>query len=369
METYDPKAFVLEDNGMTSLYEYIASAVVDGGLPADFSLPALTEDENGINWADGALDGVTLYHMGIPEISRDDHTLVTDAVRAAAKRDYDLADSLFKMLGSHLKAIVVIDDLQSYILDNQSKLDSRNLFEYGMHLLFESDDRECVKFGLSLLELFKTAAGDGLRDAVRTIGLSDEFALFAIFVMLQWEDGNNEVWQLAKKVHGWGRIHAVEYIDPDPEEIREWLLTEGVHNDVMPAYSALTCWIKSEAESVLRGGPSREEFTGIRDIIGGLLDEGPVPGISALTDRDEIISVFLEAADTMELTLDDYEVIYGILSYYTEEYSDKCPIALVCKKLLHTYHCRCLILDAVKQGKCIDMAIGTGVDVSRYWPG
>ena len=32
----------------------------------------------------------------------------------------------------------------------------KNLFEYAIHLLFESDNRECLKFGLSLLELFKT---------------------------------------------------------------------------------------------------------------------------------------------------------------------------------------------------------------------
>lgn len=280
------------DNVMTSLYEHIASAVVDGELPRDFSLPVLTENENEIKWADGAQDGVTLYHMTIPEISEDDRVLISDAVRAASNRDYDLADDLFKMIGRHLQAIVIIDDLQSYIVENQSKLNGKNLFEYALHLLFESDDRECVKFGLSLLELFDTDGKENLKKAIRTIGLSDEFALFAIFVMLRWKDGNNEVWQLAKKVHGWGRIHAVERIEPDTEEIRKWLLMEAVHNDVMPAYSALTCWNKSEAETILRGDPSREELAAIGDIIEGLLDEGPVPGISALQNSDEIISVY-----------------------------------------------------------------------------
>ena len=351
---------------MTSLFEYISSSVVDGELPEDFSLPDITEDEDEIKWADGAQEGVFLYHMVPPELSKDDRTLISDAVRAASMRDYDLADSLFKMLSGRFQAIEVVDDFQPYITNNQRKLNTRNLFEYAMHLLFESDDRECVKFGLAMLELFKTDSKDDLKEAIRTIGLSDEFALFVIYVMLTWEDGNHEIWELAKKVHGWGRIHAVEQIEPKTEEIRHWLLTEGVHNYVMPAYSALTCWNKSGAADVLRRGPSKEEFTGIGAILSALLDEGPVGGISDVEDCDELISIYLEAAGTMELTLDDYEVIYAIYSFYRDEVSEKCPIALTCKKLLHTYHARCLILDAVKEGKCIEMAAGTGVDVSRY---
>ena len=350
---------------MASLHEYISSAVVNGELPADFSLPD-TGDRGAVKWADGAMDGVTVYHTHIPELSKDDHTLMSDAVRAAGQGDYDLADSLFKMLGSRLRAITVIDEMQNFIMENHSKLNPTKLFHYASRLLYESDDRECVKFGLSLLELLRTDNNDKLRDAVRTIGLSDEFTLFAVFVMLRWADGNNEVWELAKKVHGWGRIHAVERLEPDTEEIRRWILREGVHNNVMPAYSALTCWHKSGAEEILRGDPTKEEFSAIGDIITGLLDEGPVAGISAIGNYDEILSVFLDDARNMELTLEDCEVIYGILEYYRETVSDKCPIAVQCRTLLHTYHARCLIIDAVKQGKCLEMAAGTGVDITKY---
>ena len=340
----------------SSLFEYVSSALVNGELPGDFSLPDNAEGEAAIKWADGALDGVTLYHTSMPEVSEDDHILMTDAIRAAAKRDFSLADDLFKMLARHLRAIVVLEDLQDYIAENHSKLDPNNLFDYGMHLLFESEDKEGVKFGLSLLELFKTDKMSKLKTAVRTIGLSDEFTLFAIFVMHHWTDGNNEIWELAKKTHGWGRIHAIDHLDPDTEEIRHWLLTDGVHNDVMPAYSALTCWEKSGAEEVLRNNPSYEELRGIGDIIEGLLDEGPVTGISGIEDPDECISLYLDAARSVELTLDDYVVIYGIRTYYRELISDKCPIALKCRTLLDTYRAWCLIKDAAARGEYVEMA-------------
>lgn len=302
---------------MTSIYEYIASAVTDGELPEGFSLSEMKETGKEIRWADGARDGVWLYHSVIPEMYDEEYILMSDAVRAAGMGDRDLADALFRMLGKQTRAIFVINELHSYLLENQKTLDPEALYEYGTHLLFESDDTESVKFGLSLLGLIRTGRKEGLRDAVRTIGLSDEFSLFAILVMLGWQDGNHEVWQLAKKIHGWGRIHAVDRIEPDTEEIRKWILTEGVHNDVMPAYSALTCWEKADAGTVLRKGPTREEFTGIRDILDGLIDEGPVLGISGIENRNEIIELFLRTAETFDLTQEDREAVLRISGYIT----------------------------------------------------
>ena len=352
---------------MASLFEHIASAVVDGELPEGFSLPDETKDGHVLKWADGALDGVTIYHTMIPEVSKEELTLISDAVRAASKKEYELADRLLKMLEEKTRIINAADALKSFVIDNHSELNANNLFDYGMHLLFDSEDREDVKFGLSLLENFKTDKLDDLKEAVRTVGLSNEFTLFAVLIMLRWEHGNDEIWQLAKKVHGWGRIHAIERIEPETEEIRRWLLTEGIHNDVLPAYSALTCWNKSNAEEAVKSGLSREEFTGVRDIIDGLLDEGPCAGISVINDRDEVISIFLDtAAGITDLTLGDCKVIYGILSYYRKEYSDKCPIAVACKTILHTYRNYCLVIDEARQGRCLDMAAGIGIDVSRY---
>ncbi len=349
---------------MEPLFEYISSAIVNGELPRDFSLPA-SGDDHEIMWADGAQDGVALYHMNDPEISRDDLTLISDAVRSADKKDFELADKLFKMLGEHVQAVYAIDVLQSYIQEHHGQLDPKCLYQYALHLLLESADRESVKFGLAFMELFKTDGKDKLKEVVRTLGLCNEFTLFAIFVMQKWQDGNNEIWQLAKKVHGWGRIHAVEYLKPESEDIRKWLLTEGIHNDVLPAYSALPCWLKSGAEAVLNDHPSYEDFVGIRDIICGLLDEGPVQGLSALENADDIILAFLDEAQMMTLCLEDLEAIYGIYCYYRDNVAERCVITALCKKILQTYRNWCLIIDEVRQGKCIDMASDIGTVITH----
>lgn len=326
----------MKNNKPMSLFQYISAAATDGKLPEHFSLPKPKDDEKPIPWADGAKDGVAIYHMGVSEMSAEDQALMEEAVHAASAHEFDRADELFVRLGKNRSAIAGIDPLQTYIVDRKEELGVKNVFEYGFHALVDSEDRECVKYGLSLLELFDTDPYDEIKEAVRIIGLSDEFALFAIFVMLRWKDGNQEVWQLAKKIRGWGRVHAVERIEPETDEIKRWFLLEAVSNDVIPAYSAFTCWQKADAEAVLRNHPSKEEFAGIRDIIAGMLDEGPVPGISRVKNRDDVILTFLRTAEEMALEPEDYETIRSIRIYFEEETSGHPEILPLCQKLLTT---------------------------------
>ena len=54
------------ENKNLSIYELIKSSIRGcGKLPEDFALPQ--EEENGIPWADGAMDGVFLYHTDTNE--------------------------------------------------------------------------------------------------------------------------------------------------------------------------------------------------------------------------------------------------------------------------------------------------------------
>lgn len=345
-----------------SLYEYISSAVIDGELPKDFNLPKLTDKEDKIAWADGALDGVGIYHMGYSEPSDESNALMEKAVRAAAAGSYDDADKLFGEIGNKLSAIGGIDSIQNFIIDHKDELNLGNVFEYGFHAVVDSADRECVKYGLALLELFDTEDSEEIKDVVRTVGLSDEFSIFAIFVMLRWEDGNREVWELAKKIHGWGRVHAVERIEPTTDDIKHWLLVDGVHNWVMPAYSALTCWQKSDAVTVLRGNPTREEFSGIRDIIEGLLDEGPVSGISEIENSDDVIIAFLNKAKSLADNMDDYEVIREIRIHFEDEESGNADIVSLCQELLSSDKCKEAVKEAVSKGQSIPLADELGID-------
>jgi len=336
-----------------SFYQLISDAVIDGHLPEDFSLPE-NSGNNEIRWMDGAFDGVSIFHMNFSDLSEENRVRMEKAVQAASEEKIAEADRLFSELGQEAHAIAVIDELQSYIIHHKEELAAGNIYQYAIHAILDLSDKECVKFGLSLLELFDIREEEELKNAIRTIGLSDEFSFFVIFLMLQWEDGNYEVYQLAKKIHGWGRIHAIEHIEPETEEIKQWLLKDGVHNRILPAYSALICWQKSDAERILTNGPSREEFSGIRDIMEGLLDEGPVPGISQIENDTDIMITFLSQAKKMDLNLSDYEVIWEILDHYKD--TDHSVICTFCQEILNSDNCKNIVKQAVKEGKAIMLA-------------
>lgn len=350
----------------TPLFKLISDAVVNGELPEDFSLPKLSDDNCVIAFADGAMDGIGIYHMQAKELSESELSLIAGAIQAVNMRDFGKADELFLKLSETVNALYAIDAIQNYIVENKDALKASNLSEYAIALVRLSSNRECVKYGLSVLELFDLDRNEPIKNDIRTIGLSDEFTLFSLYVMHHWKDGNDEIFRLAKKVHGWGRIHAIELLEPETEEIRRWLLTDAVHNNISPSYSALTCWRKSDAEQVLKSHPTYEEFAGIRDLLDGLFNEGPVTGISALENEEEIVQTFLDEVQTMQLELKDYELMHTILAYCKKTDAEKCSIALSCRKFLTSYRCWCLVKDAVIEGKNIDMAVDIGFPCKPY---
>ncbi|MBR0130989.1 MAG: hypothetical protein IJM08_06775, partial [Firmicutes bacterium] len=267
----------MENRNKKALYSYIAEALAEGALPADFSLPKPEGSEGELLFADGAMDGISIYHMQPQEPDENAKSLMEEAVKAAAAGDGAMAEELFYALSERCSAVNAAGSLQSYLIAHRAELNDAELYDTALQLLL-SDRRECVKFGLIILELFNSDTDESAKKLVRTLGPSDEFTLFAVRVMDRWKNGNDEIFSLAKKVHGWGRIHAVEALRPSSSAIKKWLLTEAVDNDVLSAYSALSCWEKADAEFVLKNHPDYEQFAGIRNIIRGLLDEGPVPG-------------------------------------------------------------------------------------------
>lgn len=346
------------DKTTQSLYDIIKSALKDSALPDSFSLPR--DPSVKVPFADGAYDGIALYHMGASKMSDEAKELMIKAVQTASNGDIEAAEHLFAELGKTERAIRLIDEFQDYIIANRDSIPAEELYKFAMYAVTRSCDTECVKFGLSILELLNIRDNEEIKAIVTVLGLSEEFTLFSVFVMLGWSDGNEKIAYLARMTHGWGRIHAIERLKPDTEEIRRWLLHEGVHNIVLPAYSALTCWNKSGAAELLRSSSelSDKDYHGIRDIIDALLDEGPCAGISAVENSEETLELFLNKASGRELNADDYAVIRNIRNYDGENGK----IAALCGEIINTEKCRECVFNAVKNGELIELAADLGLD-------
>ena len=338
-----------------SIFRQIADRISGGVLDADFSLSDEEDGRYPFLFAPGAFDGMCIYHMGYSELDAEATEQMAAALKAAAKGDYSGANTRFYEWTKKHRTVRFIDDLQEYVLDHAQELDPENVHMIAFSMVLQSSYVECVKVGLALLELFGEP-NESLKEIIRRVGLYDEFTIFSAWNMQKWENGNQEIFALAQKTHSWGRIHAVECLKPETDEIRRWLLTEGTVNDVINAYSSLTCWRKSGAEAVLFGHPAPEEFAGIVTLIDGLLEEGPVRGISGLENAENVLLRFLELVPEYSPGINVYETILSVWEWAEKGNGSLPSVARTSDEILHSASCTAAIENAVKTGSGLRLA-------------
>lgn len=334
-----------------SIFEYIKSHLVDGSLPRGFSLSS--EEDKQVRFADGAIDGMMIYHMGPEDFVADDMQIIAEIINTASAGDFEKAEFKLKNLCEQYRALSIVDELQEYIFENSNKLDFENVLMFALIQILESSDVESVKFCLQIMGFIKP--DDDLKTIIRILGLNDEFTIFVIYNMLNWENANSEIFTLAQNVYGWGRIHAIEHLEADTKEIRNWLLHEGIKNDVMPEYSALTCMLKSDAVNRLKNKLNKKDFSAIGQIIYYLLMDGPVDGIFELENANQVLLDYLKQAEKQELDLLDYQTINEIKNYAETEL-EAGKLVMISQKLLASEKCNKTVQDAVSIGEGIELA-------------
>jgi hypothetical protein len=349
------------------IYSSIRSALqADGTLPPDFCLRKKAED-NKITFADGAMDGIGIYHMGF---GKQDLQPLYDVVKRIASGSFSEAEEKLQAYFSadeYAAMLPLIDGLQEWIIHNRNDIDPNNLYRFALKTLKESPYIECVKFALSILEMLDSGENKETRAIVETLAASDEFTLFCLFIMRRWPDGNQAIFGAAKKVHGWGRVHAVEQLSTETDEIKHWLLYEGCDNYVTAEYSALTCANKADLNGLLRNSTiTAEDFAAAAALIDLLLSEGPVAGISEVEKPDELLTDFLKHAGKSMLSISEYETVLNIQKYYAQkDWPRKDAITETCRQLLASDACIKAVDEAISQGKGFRFAHRLGLDYSR----
>jgi hypothetical protein len=350
-----------------SIYSSIRSDLqTDGTLPPDFCLRKKAEN-NKITFADGAMDGIGIYHMGHGEA---DVQPLCDVVKLIAAGNFSDAEEKLQayfLADEYATMLPLIDGLQEWIIHNKNDIDPNNLYRFALKLLKESMHIECVKFALSILKMLDNGASKETRAIVETLAASDEFTLFCLFIMRRWPDGNRAIFETAKKVHGWGRVHAVEQLSAETDEIKHWLLYEGCDNYVTEEYSALTCANKADLRELLRNDTiTPENFAAASALIDLLLSEGPVAGISEIEKPDDLLSDFLKHAGKSALSISEYEIVLNIQKVCEEkDWPQKGTIMDTCGQLLASDACAKAVDEAISQGKGFRFAKRLGLDYSR----
>jgi len=260
--------------------------------------------------------------------------------------------------------IVELDLIQDYLRDHYEEdenLDLKEIAKNAFTLLTNTDNRQCVKYALGLLELFPfLEEADGYAPIVRFMAQCDEFTFYAMYVMGEWENGNDEVFELAKRVHGWGRIHCVSYLEPETQDIKDWLLYEGANNTVLSNYSAMKCLVKSGVPERLENRITYEEWKGIGKLLCHCIVDQPLLGIYAYESGIDVIALWLraQAAELFEMDYEDCLSVWTILKDAMQRGPEAGDGEIICYGIavLNSYENKQLIREHLDEREGQEMA-------------
>ncbi|MER6829531.1 hypothetical protein ABT352_26345 [Streptosporangium sp. NPDC000563] len=247
-------------------------------LPDDQPRP--TGDEPFISSV--VMDGIQSHHFGIE--SDDDAVIeIADLLGRIVTGD-PAHDDLLRLhaRSSAVSALGIADDLVDRI--RRLRLPRDRIGAVGRHLAEHGTHREAVKIGIVLLG----ACGDERdRELLLLLGTLEELTLYAVVALQRTQpDRQRATYELARRVRGWGRIHAVERLKGcgDPQ-IRAWLLRDGFRNEIMDEYLAHLAATTGDLYSALLE-PDIDDalLDGAADILAALALGGPAEDMSDYAD-------------------------------------------------------------------------------------
>ena len=349
------------ENKNLSIYELIKSSIQsDGSLPENFSLPQEETDE--ISWADGAMDGVFLYHTARNE----------DSIEPLKNILFQISEGKFEeahnnLNNSDFSIVSVRMPLLDWIIQEKKQINANNLYEFTISQLKTSKNKESIKFSLAVLLLMGVEKDVKAMEIIKTLALSDEFTLFCLDIISRLENSNEEIFEIAKKVKGWGRVHSISYLESTNDEIKDWLLEEGCHNEIDSAYTALTCAKKINLLELLdEENISNKKFNDISYLITALLDEGPASGISSLENKEMLIERYLKKAKYLSSTENDYRAVMMIKEYIKDDEKISNNFIKICNEILNSERTVNNIKELMKKGYSYDIAKYIKIDIEPY---
>lgn len=330
-----------------SIYGAICESLnSEGKLPNDFSLPFNKTSPNQLRFIPGAKDGIGIFHFGVKsseEVSKKIVKLLkNDWKKGSISSQNEIAELL-----RECSTLSVIDPILDSIRQDRKGIDIDNLFDFACRLAFQSSDEELVKLGIGLLGLLDLSNKQDIIDKLLVLALYEEFTLYVIVAFSNYQNGNDLLFKIAQKVDGWGKIHAVERLEPTSDEIREWILRKGCANAVMNAYLGLECANKGNLIGALHQDTiDNELFEGISVIIDALLDEGPVEGISAYEHAEEALQHYLQIASEHIETITQFWRILNLQSWLiSAQIANRDELLKICDDIINIEVWRKMVLE------------------------
>lgn len=288
----------------------------DGGFPLPDGGPA--DDERVVTSV--VLDGVMSHHFRPKRPASEDIRAIAGQFAALAfpgsPGDPGLAALHERLAGC--SAIGLADPLLKEI--RARDLPRGALRGIARRLAMTGSRREAVKAGIIVLG---TCADERDRDLLVLLGSLEEFTLYAVeAIRASQPDWERAIFEVARRVGNWGRIHAVERLagSSDPA-IRSWLLRGGFRNGILYDYLAHTAATTGDLyQALLDPAPDAELLSGAGEILATLaLLGGPAKDMRHYPDAVPAMHRFAELAAVHEPTLDILDSLLSLRRFVTRE--------------------------------------------------
>lgn len=309
--------------GQTSLYQWITQHSPNGyideemqdELPDVESKTLAWDTFEGINVAPGFFEGV----IGSEADDATDKATVLFKLFVDFEKDNETKEELDGKLGSIYSfllknsTITYIDSFIDLLSEHREEVSLGLIYKIAKMFLTEAVHREPIKWAIAFIGLMKIDEED--IELIALFGLTEEFSKFAA-VALYRQDQNELLFELAKKVTGWGRVTYISYLQCEHEAIQKWILLEGYKCSIGVNHTAYECAVKGNLWGYIQThGWSDELYEAAGDLLLGMIDDGPGERIADYEDAKEVIKAFIEEGQTRCRTLDHFWVMVKIFLY------------------------------------------------------
>jgi hypothetical protein len=305
-----------------SLLQFISTHIdINGRFAIAHDLPDKKEEEGQLRFAPGAMDAM-LRNDDTAEAKTTVDQLTALLKQVATQADKTSGYAFYQLVTERDGVIGIIDDFLEKVLEEQPPI-TPHLQVYITDLITKTGHRNAVKIGISLAGL---SGNTTVIPAIKTLALHDEFTLYAAVALLHLsKTPATDLWELAQKVDGWGKIHLVNrFADMElSPEMEDWLIREGYKNKIMYEYLAYSCATygllhdKLEAPIIDSG-----LFKAAGEIIVALINEGAAVGISQYEGASVAVEHFIRHAKEHAQDLSDFITLDSIKSFLTELVDD-----------------------------------------------
>jgi hypothetical protein len=307
-----------------SIFKFLSSNLNDDGnlLEIENDLPDEIREDGNIRFAPGLMDAM-FGEDDSDNSKKRIAELLTHFQKIATKGDMIGEQEFYRLITENEGVIGIIDEFLQAVV-NKSLPIQPYLFRYAKELATRTDKRNSVKFGIAILGLCQNRS---VLNEIKILGLHDEFTVYSSVAILNISDNlENDLWELAKKVDGWGKIQLVNRLSKVElsEPVRDWLIYEGYKNNIMYEYLAYTCAVNGKLhEKLVDEQIVPQLFNSAADIIEALIAEhSPVEDITSYSFAAQVIQDFIRHAKKQSCDISNFNTLQKIKHFLLELQND-----------------------------------------------